>query len=175
MASGKTHFIVGSVGLIGCAILTTPLLAYSPTTYFCINGGSLTGLFLTSDKDLETAIYPDYILSLFFTFFLKRGKFKRRMQNVALKTMEGIWAFYSIPFSHRHMLSHFPIVGATIRLIYLYFFIGLICFGIVGLPSVYLFGIEFIKLYYVEIAYFILGMGVQDLLHAALDGFRFHW
>ena len=175
MANGKTHFICGVITIPIVAVVASPLLAINIPLYSCIMGGSIVGLFITPDKDLEQAIYPDYILSVMLTTFLQKGKFKRRMQNVIVKGIEGLWALYSIPFSHRHMLSHFPVIGSIIRLIYLYCIIGIFIFGFAGIPFLYLFAKEFLTIYWVEVAFFILGLGTQDFTHALLDKFNFHW
>lgn len=175
MATGKTHFICGVVAIPIVAVAAAPILATSLPLYLCIAGGSIAGLFITPDKDLEQAIYPDYILSVFATSFLTRGKFKRRVQNVIVKGSEGLWALYSIPFSHRHMLSHFPFIGGLIRLIYLYWMIGILVYGFVGIPFLYVLAKEFLTVYWLYCLFFLIGMSAQDFVHALLDKFNFHW
>ena len=114
MSDGKTHAVATAV-LGGIA---TPVLfrmgGATFATSLAFAAGCLAGLVINPDLDIRHTTHSEDVL-------------RHSIGGVAAGLWFGLWWPYShlIPY-HRHLLSHFPLVGTTLRLLYLALIIGLL-------------------------------------------------
>lgn len=105
MPSGRTHAIT-TVLLAGGVGFMAHSMGQPTATITALAGGSLAGLLLTPDLDVNTgSISNKFARKTFGCFF------------------GFVWAFYWQPYSrlipHRSWLSHLPVISTAIRLAYL--------------------------------------------------------
>ena len=106
MSSGQHH--AGMTKGIASGITLGAISSYflSPIEISLMAVGCLIGLFLTPDLDHDNASTPNEYVG----FAL--GKWGRRVWEV-------VWNPYRLGIKHRSFWSHTPIIGTTVRLIYL--------------------------------------------------------
>lgn len=151
MSSGKVHntFSV-SAAVFGCV---SSIAIGDPVGAVLFPLGALTGMWLTPDLDQETTNRIE-------------GKMLRH-RFFPVKVLGYVYVFYWLPYAkwlpHRSPISHWPVLGTAVRLIYL---------SPVLIALALLFGIDFqhILLYNTrEISLFLLGLVTSDTLHFVLD------
>jgi len=108
MASGVVH---NTVTVAASAMLVPTVMAYGfpMGTAVAVGAGCLAGIFLTPDLDQET-------------YNRIENKF-RKSKNPFVAILGNLyiifWMPYALAVSHRSFVSHAPIVGTLIRVIYL--------------------------------------------------------
>lgn len=104
MASGRTH----AKSIILCAAPASALagLIISPTAMLWTGAGALVGLVLHPDLDQKNLDFSENRVMKYTLGFAS--------------TWIGIWWMYAEIIPHRHVLSHLPILGTLIRVIYLF-------------------------------------------------------
>lgn len=151
MADGATHDRVGLIasGLLCLGGFINPSLA---TETFLIGLGCAAGtLYLSPDLDG----YP------------WNSECQQRWMQISLGF---IWSIYRRAIKHRSIWSHFPILGTTIRLVYLFFaFSPLLAI----LDSVGLMELEFINSSYSLLV--LVGIELSAIVHYLLDGLFIKW
>jgi uncharacterized metal-binding protein len=118
------------------------------TQTLAVSGGTLAGLLLTPDLDVNQGCVSDQI-----------------MRRSAGRAAGGLWYIFWLPYSrlipHRSPLSHFPVLGTTIRLAYV-FALPLLLYalaqGTLSLPMLPAWAI-----------WSAGGLALADLLHYLLD------
>lgn len=183
MASGSTHFTANVVTLGITTLAVTPLYYFGITDLQqsgAIIIGSIAGIIITPDYDLEQVVYPMQFLSNVLTWWIPNRRFRRSIYETLNKTQEAIWSFYSIPVRHRSFLTHFPGLSTILRILYLVFILLFFWHGVslftpeIFNPVLISFGNFYLK-YQSLIWLFILGMSIQDFVHFALDDFKLFW
>lgn len=176
MADGKTHFIwnLATAGIVGGLSIPLALNGIDLPSILAFNLGTIAGILVTPDVDQETAVYPYHVIGTIFTFWMWGRKTRQAFRNTIVRFMESLWSFYSIPVSHRHMLTHVPIISTAIRMLYMYFFWGFLFFDH-NMVNLFWQLMELFELHLPLILLILGGMSLQDFTHAFLDGFRFHW
>jgi len=156
MASGKTH------DFVNIALLPATLVVLRPEGLFSYIFGYLVAtIWLSPDLDLKQS---------------------RPFQRWGY--LSKIWIPYTKVFRHRSFFTHFPIIGISIRLIYLAALVFFIYYFILALFAIidrvaetnlfFLFQ-NLIKEYvltetsYLSIKDFLLGLFVADTIHFILD------
>ncbi len=154
MATGKTHAIttVLAAGVFGPSL---HLLGHVPLAEsLCFVGGCMAGLLVNPDLDLRRFTHAEEVVQKSFGRFLA-----------------GLWYALWWPYarlvpSHRHPLSHFPLVGTFGRALYLglVFVLLRVLLGLlVPLPQLVL------PLSSSWLWWTLGGLAVVDALHTLLD------
>ncbi len=107
MATGKAHAIttVLAAGVFGPSL---HLLAHVPLVEsLCFTGGCMAGLLVNPDLDMRRFTHAEEVVKKSFG-----------------RVLAGLWFVLWWPYarlvpSHRHPLSHFPLVGTFGRVLYL--------------------------------------------------------
>lgn len=168
MSDGKTH----SASTIGLSIGLSSgyVLSYfnllTPEQIGITVVGSLFQILVSPDQDVDEGNISDYyIRKFFFVDYL----------------WANMWRPYRLAFRHRSILSHGPIIGTVIRLVYmlcpfiavvlkdqdttrLELFIRAIVSQILALPFITL-----VWFFWPYLPYFFVGMVLGDLLHLIFD------
>ena len=122
--------------------------------------GALVGIMLTPDLDVDGGYIGNTII---------RNKFGRWVE----KGWDVFWYPYRKSLKHGSPLSHFPVVSSVLRLAYLFLFLLVIPYFILGfiLPSAWNMGME-IHWWVALIARhykIVLGLIGSDIIHWTLD------
>ena len=148
MASGKVHNAVS-------AILALPLGVALAATRSPVEGigaalGCLSGMLLTPDLDLVGISVSEW------------GMVKK-LGPLGFLWM-ALWYFYARAIPHRSPLSHWPILGTVLRLVYCMILLMIIwlILGRPVLPQMPMWGWAFLRSW-------LLGLAISDLGHWALD------
>jgi uncharacterized metal-binding protein len=129
MSDGKTHALA-TVILGGVLAPGLYLMAHvSAENSLAFAGGCLTGLIINPDLDIRRFTHAEQVMRA------SGGKLGRLLAGL----WYTLWWPYAhlIPF-HRHPLSHFPLIGTILRLVYLAAAIGLAAWlasWVVALPD----------------------------------------
>ena len=116
MSSGRTHAAVTMISSAGCAyLLYRQGLPSSQALAFCMGG--LAGLLVNPDLDVDN------------------GSISQRVVRHSTGCLEStawsfLWVPYAILIPHRSPLSHWPILGTTLRLVYLALIFHLLWLGL---------------------------------------------
>jgi uncharacterized metal-binding protein len=143
MPNGRTHNAVSLLAAGHLTAVSAYLITAGATTpwVFCTVGGALTGLLLSPDLDVDNGNISDAII-------------RRRLGCV----IESLWHFYWSPYAkiipHRGWLSHTPVVGTTIRVVYAFWWIFLLAPQIVVSEGFW---------------YWFAGLALVDAYHWFLD------
>ncbi len=109
MPSGKVH---GAMTISAASGVIAPYLIVqlngNPYWYLA---GTLVGLFITPDLDLNNPNYSDFILRRIFPPFQWIWRI--------------LWTPYSLFLPHRSPISHFPIIGTLFRIGYIFLLLNL--------------------------------------------------
>lgn len=175
MSSGATH--AGVSLFIGTASITTGFLTQNPD-FFAVGAGALSGVLLTPDLDVDNGN-----ISYWFV-----GKFLGRPGRFIWTLW---WSAYARAIKHRSGLSHFPVLGTVLRLIYIFVplvtifirdqeasFLWNLAYALVaqlisiplwiGMILMYLYAPEFLTAY---ASWYVLGLVVSDTAHFIFDQF----
>jgi uncharacterized metal-binding protein len=105
LPSGITHS-KATIVLAVTGSLVSQHLGHAPIETVALTGGVLTGLVLTPDLDVDVGCIS-----------------KRIVRRSAGRFIAWLWALLWLPYArimpHRSHLSHLPLIGTTIRLVYL--------------------------------------------------------
>lgn len=145
MADGRIHAIGTQIGAVSIAMVTyhyTNNLLWA----FLSFSGCIFGLFLTPDLDQPTITWVESQLL----------KSKYRLVRILGHLFIAYWLPYAHRIPHRHLISHAPIIGTLVRLLY----IAPIIIPFLGILWVY--GGQ---LPLDEIMIFIGGLVTSDILH----------
>lgn len=105
MASGKIHSAC-SIGL-GIALSALPIFDIDPLKSIATGLGSFSGVFITPDLDVDGGNISH--------------KKMRKEGRIFYLYWKHFWLPYALALKHREHLSHMPILGTTIRLVYIAF------------------------------------------------------
>jgi uncharacterized metal-binding protein len=112
LPSGITHSKATVVLAISGSILSH-YMGHTPTETIALTGGVLTGLVVTPDLDVDVGCIS-----------------KRIVRRSAGRLAAWLWAMLWLPYAkimpHRSHLSHLPLVGTSIRMVYLAIFWALL-------------------------------------------------
>ena len=145
MPLGRTHTIAT---LVTTTIVPPTILALGYPLLSCaaLAGGCLTGVFLTPDLDVDTGCYSMGVI-----------------RRLAGRPVAWLWRAYWWPYAkcvhHRSVVSHMPIIGTAIRLLYL--LAPVIAVGWYAhwpLPTITPLAL-----------WFAVGLALSDLLHFLMD------
>lgn len=148
MPNGTVHSTTTVLlGLAGAAFMVNNGQPAGPT--LTLAAGVLAGLVLTPDLDIDEGCISD-----------------RYVRRSVGPIGGGLWALYWMPYSrlipHRSPLSHLPVLGTAIRLVYagaLPVAIYSVMHGALALPPIPLW----------VLGWFALGLACADTLHFLLD------
>jgi uncharacterized metal-binding protein len=102
---GTTHSRA-TVALAFTSSVLTYYFGHGPAEIIAVTGGVLTGLVLTPDLDVDIGCVS-----------------KNIVRQSAGRVPAALWALFWLPYGrmmpHRSHLSHLPLVGTTIRLLYI--------------------------------------------------------
>lgn len=105
MPNGTTHAMT-TIALAFASGVVAQHLGYSDHHILALSGGTLAGLVLTPDLDVDRGCISNQVV-----------------RRTAGRGWAQLWATYWRPYSlmmpHRSKLSHLPLVGTTVRLLYL--------------------------------------------------------
>lgn len=171
MADGKIHTVV-TIGATG-GLLAGYTLAYltnDPISVIVTVGGSLVGIFISPDQDVDNGNISDYhIRKLFKVDFL----------------WAVFWRAYRLSFKHRGFWSHGPGISTMIRLLYLLLppiailfkdqdtdWLTVILWAVVAqissLPLIWLL-LTYTDYFWQYGGFFFVGLLLSDLLHLVFD------
>lgn len=159
MSSGRVH--AKSILLYATPASALAGLIISPTVMIWSCLGSLTGLVLHPDLDQKNLDFSE-----------------NRVMKYSLglaSTWIGIWWVYAEIIPHRHVLSHLPIFGTLIRIIYLGIALGIravlidLLFDDLNATRFLLDCISTLN------PWMLLGLCIADSLHFIFDGFPVHF
>lgn len=146
MPNGKTHTratVRLSILLTVSSILYVPQL--SVASLFLIPG-CLLGILVTPDLDVDDGSYSYYLI-------------RKHLGRFPCWLWKMFWLIYARSIPHRSILSHGPIIGTMIRVIYIIILTGGCC-----LLAPTLFNTT-------PVWFFIGGLALADLLHELMDAF----
>lgn len=153
MPSGRAHSQATAIITIASASLALFYAAYWPEVWM-IPLGCAVGLIVTPDLDVRTSPVAAHRNLGQLSKFLTRQQYG---DGCLFRPWYWFWWPYSrlIPY-HRHWLSHGPIIGTFLRLLYLSIFTGAILFvGRWALSPLFW--------------WFAIGLLISDLLHLFMD------
>lgn len=152
MSTGEEH----AKASVAAALALVPLvgLPYGPLAAAAAAGGSLLGIALSPDLDQEgLSAFENklvkYTLGLGFLWVM-------------------VWYPYARFIPHRGWMSHAPVVGTLIRVVYLGSILGL-GLGISGLWGGDLRPVQ--DALGPPLGWLLFGLSVSDIIHWAMDGF----
>jgi uncharacterized metal-binding protein len=160
MAKGQQHAIatVLAGGVLSGGLLILARLPLPDTLAFA--GGCLSGLLINPDLDMTNFTHAEGVM---------RATFGKLGGSLA-RLWYGLWWPYShliIP-KHRHPLSHFPVLGTALRLIYLAAFFllaGYILSWVFKIPALPTIPPRLITIF----GWSVGGLVVVDTLHYLMD------
>ena len=113
MAKGSTH-AKATLALAAVGGWVSYRLGHPLPFTLALTGGVLAGLAITPDLDLERGCISNAVI--------------RRLVGRTVERLWGLfWRPYGLLLRHRSRLSHLPVVGTTVRLVYLCALPALIC------------------------------------------------
>ena len=156
MASGEMH-VKATVILTVPAVIFAGLTTASPPAAVACGLGVLAGVLLSPDLDMNQKTRSEYIVS-------------RYMGNVIGWFWYLFWLPYAKMIPHRNALSHWPLVGTLVRLLYILTLSSplwclaswLVSGQLAVLPLSRIAGIE-------GLTWVILGLMAADALHWLMD------
>jgi uncharacterized metal-binding protein len=154
MAPGKIHAITSAVAA-GLSGPTLALLSDVPVWHAAaFSIGSALGILITPDLDIRHDIHADRVI-------------QRSTGQVVARIWELFWWLYArlIP-RHRHPLSHTPLLGTGLRLLYLFLFPMLIWQGLrffLALPPYPSLPVT------IPLLWGVAGLVFSDVLHLIMD------
>lgn len=104
MPSGEVHTLTTILAAAGSWFVTQPLLG--PDASLAVSAGCLAGVLLTPDLDVNNGSISNHHA-------------RRTFGAVVGAAWEVIWKPYSWIIPHRSPLSHMPVLGTALRLMYL--------------------------------------------------------
>lgn len=154
MANGLIHDTFHKYNMLPISILSgigtyyfTGDLTYSAEIGIFIYLGQQLNRLMTPDSDQNGKTYQDYLSDVIDPYFSKFWYY--------------LWYPYAVIIKHRHWTSHGIIIGAIIRLIYLF-----IAFS----PIIAALNLHNIWIYYWDYSLaFIIGFILGDIYHILLD------
>lgn len=153
MSNGSEH----AKASVGCAIALVPLvgLTAGPVAAFAAAAGSLLGIALSPDLDQEGL-----------------NKFENKLVRYTLG-LGYLWVMVWYPYArfipHRGWLSHAPIIGTAVRLLYLGTVLGVVLF-LSGMHSSVLVSVPD-EVVSQALAWSVAGLVVSDIAHWVMDGY----
>lgn len=153
MSSGAEH----AKASVACAIALVPLVGpiAGPVAALAAAAGSLLGIALSPDLDQEGL-----------------NRFEHKLVRATLG-LGYLWVMVWYPYAryipHRGWLSHAPVVGTAIRVVYLGTVLG-VGMVLAGLWPYYL-GLLQTELASQTLGWIIAGLVVSDIAHWVMDGF----
>lgn len=165
MSSGIIHDRVGVC--VGLAIVSLPLIQYAQLP-------PANGAFTS----LQTAQIVIGVSEVLGTLYLSPDLDGKGWRSECLKRWDAlllgwVWAVYGNAIPHRHPLSHSPIVGTSLRIAYLSFFLAILIFM---LPWITL--TDFYQLMQSQWQVFgsiLIGLELSANVHYYLDGLWTRW
>lgn len=155
MASGVQHARASTLLTIPAAIFALGATNDPGLAFWCAVG-SLSGVLLSPDLDIHRRTHSEYIVY-------------KKLGNLAGALWFALWWPYSWFIPHRSNLSHFPILGTAIRLLYMFGWYVLFWFAahelLPGIPPVSL-GAFSIPIW---IWWAIIGLAISDTAHYIMD------
>lgn len=149
MSRGNTHALA-TILLAGANGLVVHQLGYPVTHTAALTGGTLAGLLLTPDLDIDEGCFANDIV-----------------RRTAGRKAERLWSLFWLPYSrlirHRSHLSHLPLLGTALRLAYL-LALPLFMLWLAGNPP----GLQVIPAWGWWAAG---GLALADTLHYVMDNF----
>ena len=161
MPSGQVHR-KATLALAPIAGLTAAYVAGMFGQQTGLPDGLRAGLACVLGVLMTLAVSPD--LDLLESSFNSKMRHKKKFLPWWI-----LWYPYSISIPHRHPLSHFPLLGTFIRLIYL---LSVVCLGVAILLFFDVISVDFL-LYIIPprwaILWLVTGMAVSDIAHWFMD------
>lgn len=168
MSTGKTHSGISTGTALGVLIGAGAFSSMGLGPTVLVATGSLLGVILTPDLDVDDGCISHYYVRKFFGKWVERWWFL-------------LWHPYSLAMRHRGFWSHAPIFSTIFRLTYMLFPIIIIplrpaillgaltsqiaAIPALGLAAIILFGLR------VDIIFILMGLIVSDTLHFIADNF----
>lgn len=155
MADGKTHEADSVAIAIPLGLIIGGLTGEIPLG-LAAGIGCFCGVILTPDLDVDTST-------------------RSKAKMVAASPLGWLWVFYWYPYAkaikHRAWISHLPIIGTIIRVLYLFapFILGAVVLQLNGLPileSAWVLR----PLLVPQVMAWGLGLSMSDLVHWIRDG-----
>jgi uncharacterized metal-binding protein len=161
MSTGKVHAFatVAAGGTLSAGLIVFAHL--EPASTFAFAAGCLTGLIVNPDLDIRRFTHAEAVV--------------RSSGGRMGKWFAGLWYALWWPYSHlipyhRHLLSHLPILGTAVRILYLAAIFALL-YWLAGwlfpLPQIQPISPLLVPLFWWSFA----GLSLVDALHAFMDVF----
>lgn len=150
MASGRTHAKWTTAGIVGISGLAAYLYFTGFVGALGLIPGAIIGHLCTPDLDQHQVRTHDEA-----TIY--------RINPVAGRIWETYWLMYGFLVKHRSWVSHAPIIGTLIRFFYLF-----------GPPIAIIALTGNTVIVEIWMLYALSSWGFQDLIHLALDGFKYY-
>lgn len=156
MSSGRVHLKASLTLSAGFAI--GAMLTVNPKLLICA-GGSLAGILLTPDLDVDKTYIGDKIIEERVGWFGKR-------------VWMWLWKPYKTSFKHGRFASHFPVFSTFTRLSYIYFWLIFLPHILIKLLFNPHWDLIYVLSWYATMLldiYFFIGLAGSDFLHYCLD------
>lgn len=169
MPSGKVHTSI-TLALTSIEFLLLPFYP-DPNNYF-LAIGTFSGIFITPDHDIDAGN---------ISFSLVR----ERLGDLPSLVWRTFWFPYAKMVSHRSVLSHGPVIGTVLRIVYLFlilslllvmflaffFFTGAVAAKDTG--SIFALYFEYARWVFIgpEFYYWFIGLSIADIAHFLADNF----
>jgi len=148
MPTGRTHAAITAIAAGGLYYLSTQA-GYSREVTLALSGGCMAGVLITPDLDVDHPVRSHYVV-------------KRKLGSLAAAVWWLAWYPYGRAINHRSWLSHAPVIGTALRLVYMSLIAWLLLMVTPG---------ENIELVIdtTLFIWFALGLTVSDILHWIAD------
>ncbi len=154
MSTGKVHAIATAVTAGVAMPLITTVLNQPDEHALFFAGGCLAGILINPDLDNRRPVYSHAVV--------------RRSAGKAVAWLwQAFWWPYArlIPY-HRHWLSHLPLLGTALRLLYLLIFAGLLLWISGQMPLVLA---QLTPPLTTHLGWGLAGLAFADALHVLMD------
>lgn len=165
--------------LIAALLLVVPF-GLSDAKYLWLSAGALIALFVNPDLDQDGLTIAETLVGkvLGLTGEKFGGMFGRSFSDFLMRIGKGfgllftgvwiaVWSFYAAFMPHRSFFSHFPVVGTSIRVLWLILVLSLLRHLGFILFSKWI-DID-LTLYIMQLALLFIGLCLADLGHYARD------
>ena len=152
MPSGKVHVAITLSTLSG--VIAPWVLVNAGGNEYAYIAGCATGVLITPDLDVNGGMYSHYLI--------------RKVSRPAQFLWRLFWTPYALLVPHRHLVSHFPLIGTMVRIGYIFLVINLVAFCSSLLLG--LFASDAVsRIYWIWDWSFFFGLAHVDALHWAAD------
>lgn len=148
MPTGRTHAAMTAIAALGIYWVSAQA-GYSREVTLAMAGGCMAGVLITPDLDVDRPVRSHYVV-------------KRKLGSLAAAVWWLAWYPYGRAINHRSWLSHAPLIGTALRLVYM----GLIAWLVLMVTNQTAWLADIDTTLFI---WFALGLTVSDVLHWIAD------